>query len=195
MNTDQTFKLLAFPKVEILEEKINETPETCFICKLDWAPKENHVNRTGDWGDSFLWLYSPIFPQEYKEWLYSLRFELNHHYLEEIRNQCTQGVKEWDRDYLVDIDTHKRLIQPAIDHFNNAFYLLACRLLAPNDYKSIAEIAMKINFWDKQTGKKLVLKFADFDGFLNNKDMEITPFVQNFNTSIFKNVHIFKMFP
>jgi hypothetical protein len=44
--------------------------------------------------------------------------------------------------------------------------LIADCLDSPSYYKKvIAEIFMKVNFWDCQTGRGLVLKYSDFEKF------------------------------
>jgi hypothetical protein len=179
----QAFKSPVFPKIEILDQTTkpekNGDSEDSLIYSLDWLPKETYIkNQYKQNKGNPHWVYYPLFPENYRGWLYSFRFKLSYHYLNEIRYQCTRGMEEWNREYGMDTVVSDHLVKSAVCHFNNAFYLLADCLISPNDCyttKLIAEIAMKIYFWDDQTGKGLVLDHAGFDrfpenGYKSNKD-------------------------
>jgi hypothetical protein len=181
------------PELKSFKESWDECNQRWKYYFLDWKPKEKHVKKKYD--DRVGRGLEPpnnfrkteIFPDEYIEWLYGLRFRISDSYLREIAYQTKCGQEEWSRMFPTNfphsLDTMVReyCLGSAIAHFETAFFLLSDCLFSPKEgeedvldkekyggLEHFAKVVMLMYFWDGQTGSGLIQSNAGFDSIVPN---------------------------
>jgi len=171
-----------FPSRPVLPELVRLSPddnskpaESLYL--LNWKPKERQMKIDYDKWITHInpkpitprpFKVTELFPVEYIDWLYKLRFAIPNYYIREIAYQAKHGQEEWSRvfpeDYNHGMDTcvREHCLKSAEAHFETVFYLLADCLFDTQKEKKdrelwfFAKVAMLIYFWDGQTGSGLL---------------------------------------
>ncbi len=198
---------LLFPTLKIVERSLDDTGNNIFC--LDWkypeALKEKKWVETTQ-SDPTLNSFIGSIPEEYSEWLDSLRFSIPSNYIDEIRHCSFKALEETIRRKPESRWEPQPTRGPAATFIQKAFILISDCLYDPTTHnysrderKNLVPYALTFKFWCHQTKVDNLFLYSgisdlksDLNNFFNNLTDEGCSHYTNFIDSIEKHVQRMK---
>ena len=157
-------------EMKICEDEFKDNPP--WLYRLDWEHQEKKVREDFDRWNNGHWdgknKFTPPLPEPYDTWIKDCTFALTPSFHREITRNARRGVEEWGVERnLGGTNVHEIALEPAIEHFFVAFFLLGdCAYDPSNKWylrgprKSVIQHAMACKFWAHQTGSGTIWEHA-----------------------------------